>query len=103
MLTAIEIRAGSLVVVTARPGAQGPEIVHAGTADLPDLGVGKLRAALVQCGLSEPSRRQRVVLLIPRGQALLRDIELPESTPAELVSMVRFQVEREMPLPLDQL
>jgi Tfp pilus assembly protein PilN len=45
----------------------------------------------------------RVVLVVSRGQALLRDLELPESTPDELVAMVRFQVEREMPLPIDQV
>src|SRR5262249_22974626 len=45
----------------------------------------------------------RGVLVVSRGQALLRDLELPAGTPDELVAMVRFQVEREMPLPLDQV
>src|SRR6185295_963034 len=41
--------------------------------------------------------------VVSRAQALLRELELPAGSADELVAMVRFQVEREMPLPRDQV
>jgi Tfp pilus assembly PilM family ATPase len=98
-LTAIEIGSRALVAVTARGNGQGVEIVQSGSAPIDALDADHVREALRKCGVTDT----RAVLLIPRGQALLRDLELPEGAPEELVSMVRFQVEREMPLPLDQI
>lgn len=96
VLTAIELGATSLTAVTVRSAAGGMEIVQSGRADIDDTG---LPGALRKCGVAAP----KVVLVIPRGQAVVRDFEFPESTPDELVAMVRFQVEREMPLPADQI
>src|SRR5436190_10568620 len=78
---------------------RGPEIVQSGTAELGGVDAESIRTALVKTGVSGP----RGVLVVSRGQALLRELELPAGTPDELVAMVRFQVEREMPLPLDQV
>ncbi len=102
-LTAIELGSASLTAVTARINGQGAQIVHSGTAGIAALDGPSITAALEKCGVAEEARRQKAILLIPRGQALLRELELPESTPEELVPMVRFQVERELPLPLDQV
>ncbi len=98
-LTAIELGSKALAAVTARGGNGGVEIVRAGAVPLETVDAQGVRKALQECGITDT----RAALLIPRGQALLRDIELPEGPPEEIVNMVRFQVEREMPLPLDQI
>src|SRR5262245_33045694 len=99
MLTAIELGPKRLTAVTVKVNGRGPEIVQAGTAELGGVDAESIRAALGKTGVSGP----RGVLVVSRGQALLRELELPAGTPDELVAMVRFQVEREMPLPLDQV
>ncbi len=98
-LTAIELGSRNLAAVTARGNGRGVEILRSGAAAIASLDAESVREALRQCGVADT----RAALLIPRGQALLRDLELPEGPPEEIVSMVRFQVEREMPLPLDQI
>ena len=99
MLTAIELGPKSLTAVTVKVNGQGPEIVQSGIAELAVHDAEHIRAALGKTGVTGP----RGVLVVSRGQALLRDLELPASSPEELVAMVRFQVEREMPLPIDQV
>jgi hypothetical protein len=99
MLTAIELGAKSLTAVTVKMNGRGPEIVQSGTSALGGVDADNIRAALGRTGVSGP----RVVLVVARGQALLRELELPAGSPDELVAMVRFQVEREMPLPIDQV
>jgi len=98
-LTAIELGSRALTAVTVRGNGRGLEIVQSGAVPIEAVDADNVRRALQKCGVSD----NRATLLIPRGQALMRDLELPEGTPDELVSMVRFQVEREMPLPLDQI
>jgi hypothetical protein len=99
MLTAIELGLKTLTAVTVKMNGRGPEIVQSGTTALGGVDAVSIRAAIGKTGVSGP----RGVLVVSRGQALLRDLELPAGTPDELVSMVRFQVEREMPLPIDQV
>ena len=99
MLTAIELGPKTLTAVTVKINGRGPEIVQSGTATLGGVDAESIRAALGKTGVSGP----RGVLVVSRGQALLRELELPAGTPDELVAMVRFQVEREMPLPLEQV
>jgi len=99
MLTAIELGPKSLTAVTVKMNGRGPEIVQSGMAELGGVDADSIRAALVKTGDTGP----RAVLVVARGQALIRDMELPAGTPDELVAMVRFQVEREMPLPIDQV
>jgi hypothetical protein len=99
MLTAIELGAKTLTAVTVKMNGRGPEILQSGTTPLGGVDADSIRAALLKTGVSGP----RVVLVVARGQALLRELELPAGSPDELVAMVRFQVEREMPLPIDQV
>lgn len=99
MLTAIELGPKSLTAVTVKVNGRGPEIVQSGTAELAALDAENVKAALGRTGVSGP----KGVLVVSRGQALLRELELPAGTPDELVAMVRFQVEREMPLPIEQV
>ena len=98
-LTVLNLGTNRLVAVTAKVNGQGPHIVRSGAADLASVEAGPLKAAAEKCGVGA----ERVALVIERGRAILRDLELPEGTPEELVSMVRFQVERELPLPIDQV
>ena len=99
MLTAIELGPKSLTAVTVKMNGRGPEIVQSGTADLATHDAEHIKVALEKTGVTGP----RGVLVVSRGQAMIRDLELPAGTPDELVAMVRFQVEREMPLPIDQV
>lgn len=99
MLTAIELGPGSLTAVTVKVNGRGPEIVQSGSTELVGLDAEAVRRAIGKTGVTGP----RGVLIVSRGQALLRELELPAGTPDELVAMVRFQVEREMPIPLDQV
>jgi hypothetical protein len=99
MLTAIELGPKSLTAVTVKVNGRGPEIVQSGIAELPVHDAEHIKAALGKTGVTGP----KGVLVVSRGQALLRDLELPAGSPEELVAMVRFQVEREMPLPIDQV
>ncbi len=99
MLTAIELGTRTLTAVTVKVNGRGPEIVQSGTAALEGLGADHIKSALGKTGVTGP----KGVLVVSRGQALLRDLELPEGSAEELVAMVRFQVEREMPLPIDQV
>ncbi len=98
-LTVLNLGASRLVAVTARANGQGAHIVRSGSAELASVDAAPLRAAAEKCGVAGA----RVALVVERGRAILRDLELPEGTPEELVSMVRFQVERELPLPVDQV
>src|SRR5262245_18347820 len=99
MLTAIELGAKRLTAVTVKINGRGPEIVQSGSAELGGVDAESIRAGLGKTGVSGP----KGVLVVSRAQALLRDLELPAGSPDELAAMVRFQVEREMPLPLDQV
>src|SRR5262249_3600048 len=99
MLTAIELGPKSLTAVTVKVNGRGPEIVQSGSVPLAAFDAPNIKAAIGRTGVTGP----RGVLVVSRGQALPRGLELPAGTPDELVAMVRFQVEREMPLPLDQV
>ncbi|HYE99360.1 MAG TPA: pilus assembly protein PilM [Planctomycetota bacterium] len=99
MLTVIELGPGWLSAVTGKLNGRGPEILRAATAPLSSLEPSALKEALEKVGAAGG----KAVLLVPRGQAVLRELELPEGSPDELVAMVRFQVEREVPFPLDQV
>lgn len=99
MLTVIEIGPGRLSAVTGKMNGKGAEILRHGSAELASVDGASVKAALEKTGVGGV----RAVLVVPRGQAILRDFELPAGTPEELASMVRFQVEREVPLPLGEI
>lgn len=99
MLTAIELGPKTLTAVVVKINGRGPEIIQSGTAELEAVEAESVRTALGKTGVT----CARGVLVISRRHALLRELELPAGSPNELVAMVRFQVEREMPLPIDQV
>lgn len=99
-LTAVEVSARRVTAVLARVNGQGAEILRSGTVEAPEAeAAAGVREVLEKCGVSGG----RVALLVPRSRAILREFELPAAAPEEIVPMVRFQVERELPLPLDQV
>ncbi|HOW19343.1 MAG TPA: pilus assembly protein PilM [Phycisphaerae bacterium] len=57
-----------------------------------------LRATLRSEGL----RTDRVVLNVPRQDAVLNPLKLPPTSEGELANMVRFQIAKELPFALDQ-
>ncbi len=85
-----------LTLLSARSAGKGVEILRSETVPVEG---SDLRAALGK--IQSPDRH--VILVVPRAQAILRDFELPAGSPDEIVQMVRFQVEKELPLPPDQL
>ncbi len=98
--------ARNLRIVVAAVGKGDARIV--GVAEVPvppDVEVGQagsfgafLKAALRQKGL----RADRVVMCVPRQDAVLNPLTLPRTADDELASMVRFQVSKELPFTLDQ-
>lgn len=95
-LSALGITDRDVTLVTARALGKGVEILRTKRVALGPEG---LSAALQ--GLREAEHR--VILVVPRSKAILKEFELPEGSPEELVQMVRFQVEKELPLPPDQI
>ncbi len=106
-ITVVSVGDRMLSVVSARSTPGGVEIVRAATTPLPEGLAGKtpeeraaaLRDALGKCG----GGNGRTALVVPRAGAILRDFELPAGTPEEVLQMLRFQVEKELPLPIDQV
>lgn len=107
MITAIFLGERTLAVVAGKPAARGVELTHAASVPLPenyaslegDAQAAALRAALEAAGTGS----RRCVLVVPRPLAILRTFTLPSGSPEELQNMIRFQLEKELPLPLDQV
>ena len=107
-VVAIDLEARKLRVVHADPGGGAlPRIRSLTVVDVPDTldrknaqAVGEfLRDALKDLRLTG----QRVLMDVPRSQAVLKSITLPAvDNERELPAMVRYQVEKELPFPLDQ-
>ena len=99
-LTIVEIGDGLVAAATAR-GPDGPIQGATATlpADFPTLEVGDrgkaLQKALQDCGVTG----KKYALVLPRRQALLREFNLPPGEPEEHQQMIRFQLERELPVP----
>lgn len=91
----LEVDDKEVALLSARSAGRGIELVRSETVPVQ----GDLKGALARLRGAE----KRVILVVPRAQAILRDFELPASTQEELIQMVRFQVEKEMPLPPDQI
>ncbi|MBI2933086.1 MAG: PilN domain-containing protein [Planctomycetes bacterium] len=106
-VTVLSIGETALRVVAARLVADGIEIFQAASAPLPEDFVRRspqeraavLREALARCG----GGNGRTILVLPRGSAVVRDFELPEGTPEEIQRMLRFQLERDLPLPIEEV
>lgn len=95
-IAALEIAEKHVALVTAKAAGRGVEILRSSSVAVEADGVA---AALRK--LSSPERR--VILMIARSQAILREFEIPEGTPEEVIQMVRFQVGKELPLPQEQI
>jgi type IV pilus assembly protein PilM len=95
-----------LRVVSAAVGKGGVRVLSAAEVPVPEVvEVGQaasfgafLRSALRSLGL----RGDRVVLSVPRQDAVLNPLTLPPTADNELANMVRFQVAKELPFSLDQ-
>jgi Tfp pilus assembly protein PilN len=106
-VTAVFLGDRTLSVVAGKPAARGVELTHAASATLPEGFAGfdgdarsaALRTALEAVGAGG----RRCVLVVPRPLAILRTFTLPSGTPEELQSMIRFQLEKELPIPLEQV
>jgi Tfp pilus assembly protein PilN len=97
----------TLTVVAGKSAARGVELTHAASVPLPegfaaldvDAQAAALRGALETVGAGA----RRCVLVVPRPLAILRTFTVPSGTPEELQNMIRFQLEKELPIPLDQV
>ncbi|HEY3226495.1 MAG TPA: pilus assembly protein PilM [Planctomycetota bacterium] len=106
-VTAVFLGDRTLGVVAGRLAAKGVELTHAASVPLPedfaardlDGQAGAIREALNEAGGGVRS----CVLVLPRPLAILRTFTLPPGSPEELQSMIRFQLEKDLPLPLDQV
>jgi Tfp pilus assembly PilM family ATPase/Tfp pilus assembly protein PilN len=106
-LTVVSVGEKTLGVVSARSTPSGVELVRAASAPLPDdfakseagVRAATLKGALSACG----GPNGRTALAIPRSMAILREFDLPKGSAEELLQMARFQIEKEMPLPMDQV
>lgn len=95
MITALEVSDKEIAILSARPAGKGIEIVSSQTVPIGEDGLGAALAKLDASG--------RIVLVIPRAKAILREFQIPEGSDEEVIQMIRFQVEKELPLPLDQM
>lgn len=96
IFSALEVNESELVLVAVKRAGKGGEIVHAETIPR---GEGGLAEALGKI----PAPYRHGTLVVPRGQALLREFQVPAGSLEEIIQMVHFQMEREFPLPADQV
>ena len=94
MLTAIELGPKTLTAVTVKINGRGPEIVQSGTAELGGVDAESIRTALGKTGVSGP----RGVLVVSRGQALLRELEAGKNLTVEVVDTNLLAVTTSLPL-----
>jgi len=104
---ALDMEGRRLRIVFAEPHRGLPRFRTLAVADAPEeldvkdaKAVGRfIAAALKQHGLPTT----RVLMDVPRSQAVLKTLTLPPvESERELPAMVRYQVEKELPFPLDQ-
>lgn len=102
-LTTVEVGDRTIASATAR--AEGS--VRTATARLPENFAGlepaaraeAFRKALEVCGVAD----HRFSLVLPRRNVILREFELPPGEPEEIQQMIRFQLERDLPLPMEDV
>jgi len=58
-----------------------------------------LRAALDEAGIST----RNCIVSLPRHRVILRELNLPDGSPAELRQMAELRMERELPFPIEQV
>lgn len=103
----IDWDAWRLRIVQVRGSRTGPSVLRVLTAPMPDElatldqaePIGHfIRRVLDQEGI----RTRRAMVDVPRHQVILNSIQLPDAPVDELVSMVRFQVAKDLPFAQDQ-
>jgi len=106
-VTAVFLGDRTVGVVAGRLAAKGVELTQAATVALPEDYAGRDadgQAAAIRTALDEVGGGVRsCVLVLPRPLAILRTFTLPAGSPEELQNMIRFQLEKDLPLPLDQV
>jgi len=105
--TAVFLGEHVLAVVAGKSAAKGVELTHAASSPLPE-GFAALDSDAQASAIREALRAsgggaRRCVLVVPRPLAILRTFSLPSGSPEELQNMIRFQLEKDLPLPLDQV
>jgi Tfp pilus assembly PilM family ATPase/Tfp pilus assembly protein PilN len=106
-VTAVFLGDRTVGVVAGRLAAKGVELTQAASVPLPEDFAGRdlegqgaaIREALHAAGGGVRS----CVLVLPRPLVILRTFTLPPGSPEELQNMIRFQLEKDLPLPLDQV
>jgi type IV pilus assembly protein PilM len=111
-VTGIDLGGSAIKMVTLRPdGKGGAEIVRAssyafkrGEMNLKDSEQrSRLVAALKEAKDQHGVPPGAVVIGLPRERTTLRYVDLPSTTPAEIKEMLMFDVERHVPIPVDQM
>ena len=106
-LVALDLEARKLRVVHAEPHRGSARVQTMAAIDMPE-GVDTKNAEAVGAFIGESLRKlglagMRVLMDVPRSQAVLKPLSLPPvDNERELPAMVRYQVEKELPFPLDQ-
>ncbi len=96
IFTALEVTESELVLVAVKSVGRGKEIVYTETIPRGEGGLTDIIGRI-------PAPYRHGTLVIPRGQALLREFQVPAGSLEEIIQMVHFQMEREFPLPANQV
>jgi Tfp pilus assembly PilM family ATPase len=104
MITTVEIGDRRVAVATARGAAGGVQTASAElpsdfTERSPSDRASAIRTAMQACGVNG----RKFVLVVPRRHAILRDFTLPPGDPEETQQMIRFQLERDLPVPVEDV
>ncbi len=99
----VEFRDRNLILLNVKKGVRDFSLLEHGVIeDFRDLSPAELQSAVRSLLKSNGSSRDRVILGIPREQAVVRWIELPLDVEENLEQVVRFQVERFEPTEEEQ-
>ena len=99
----VEFRGRNLILLNVKKGIREFSLLEHGVIeDFRDLSPAELQSAVRGFLKSNGSSRERVILGIPREQAVVRWIELPLDVEENLEQVVRFQVERFEPTDEEQ-
>jgi len=103
----IDVGSSAIKVVELAPGAKGLRLVRAATVPLEagrvDVGEERVRAALRSALASQRAQPTAVAGGISTRSAAVREIKLPHTSEDNLGRMVRFEAERFIPFPIDQV
>jgi len=107
--TGVDISPPEIRVAEVRLTARGPKVVAAGRFPLPFSAPDELTfseemaAALRQAVQDTGAGGQRVIAAIPAEKVITRHIRIPPVPPREIDGLLKWEAERYIPLPVDQL